>query len=498
MTPPDPRSSQPSWLTWAFLAGLAGYVLLLGMHFAPVAAGADSAGYMASARLLSEGHLTMPTRTLPEITPRHPFQIMPLGFEPRRFPERLDPTYPFGLPLHLAGAYLILGDQAGTGAVIIGAAVMVVLLTYRLAREFAVTPLLAAAGGAAVGLCPVLYFTSVLPLSDTVATAWCLGAYLLALRADRGWRWALAAGFACGMAVLVRPSCFFAFLPLPLLLRTGRSWIGVALGGVPAALWMLFYQWYLYGSATASGYGPIFNTFSCAWVKPSLVNYATWLPRLLPAALLAFALAPWLPWRTRWRELAALFLCALVLLGFYAFYDITQQAWWYLRFVMPGLPGLVVLGVVGLQQVTARAGHRAAALRLAAAMLVLASPLCVLWRWEREIHVFLLKPYQQLYVDVPAWLKAHAAPGSVVASLTLSSSVYYYTDFPVLRWDHVTAEDFASYAPAFARARRPVLAALLRDEVEPALQEHLPGPGRWEKVTQIDICSIYRWIPPPP
>ena len=51
--PPVPR-----WLIWAALPCLLWYAFFLGRHFAPVAAGADSSGYMHSGRLLAAGRLT--------------------------------------------------------------------------------------------------------------------------------------------------------------------------------------------------------------------------------------------------------------------------------------------------------------------------------------------------------------------------------------------------------------------------------------------------------
>lgn len=488
----------PRWFVWACLSALFGYAIFLGVNFAPVAAGSDSSGYMHSARLLSQGRLTLPTRTISGLQVRDTLHITPNGFLSHESPARLEPTYPVGLPLHLAAAYLLFGPEWGTRIVGVGSALAAVLLFFLLAREAGVSPALSAAGAAALGLCPVFLFTSFVPMSDTLAAAWCIAAYLAALRARRGGRWPVLCGVACAVAVLVRPSCVIALLPLPLILWGWRNLAGAALGGLPGALWLVFYQHHLYGDALQSGYGPIFSSFSWECFRPSLANFGTWLPRLLPVSLLAFLLAPWLPWRDRGRELAALFLWFLGLFFFYAFYDISQQAWWYLRFLLPGLPALVLLAVWGLERIMQRlAGARSRAAVVLAAGVVALTPAVVFARWEREIHVTLLKPYQQLYLEVPAWTRANCPPGSVIACLALSGSLYYYTDFAVLRWDVIEPADFTRYAAAFRTSGRPLYAALLRDEVPAALSERMPGPGRWKKITEIDICTLWRYVPAP-
>lgn len=494
----DPLLKPPRWALWLFAGVVFAYVAYLATNFAPVAAGADASGYMHSARLFVESRLTTPVRPVPELTPRHPLHITPLGFAVHEVPDRFDPIYPCGFPLQLAVAFLLFGDQIGTGVVVAGAAVAALALCYLLAREFGVAWPLAGAGALALCFSPAFVFTSVIPFSDTVATAWTLAAYYCALRSRRARAWALACGAACAMAVLVRPSCIVALVAVPLLLPDWRAWLLVALGGAPGGAWLLWYQHHLYGDAFSSGYFQLSTAFGRESFLPTQKNYGVWLPRLFPAALLAVLLIRWLPWRERTRDLLALFLWFTALYLFYSFYDVSQQAWWYLRFILPGLPALIVLAMLAVQRLAERlAIRRRKPAVFATALVIAASPLAVFAYWEHELHVRLLKPYQQLYLDVPAWLNRHCPPGSMVAGLTLTGSVYYYTQFPVLRYDLFAKEDFFVYAEALRRSGRPLYAALLRDEVEPALRERMPGPGRWEKLAQIDICEIYRYVPPP-
>lgn len=494
----DPLSKPPRWALWLFAAVLLAYAIFLSTSFAPVAAGSDFSGYMHSARLFTEGRLTTPVRPVPEITPGHPLHVTPLGFAVDHVPGRFDPTYPCGFPLHLAAAFLVFGEKIGTGFVVVGAALAAMLLCYLLARELGVSWPFAAAGALALCLSPAFVFTSVVPFSDTVATAWTLTAYYGALRSRRGLCWAVLCGIACSIAVLVRPSSIVALIAVPLLLREWRAWALVALGGIPGAAWLLFYQHTLYGSAFSSGYDQLITAFGRESFWPTQKNYGVWFPRLFPAALLALLLARWLPWRERAREVLALLVWFFALYLFYSFYDISQQAWWYLRFILPGIPALIVLGVWAAQRTAEHfAGTQVRRVMFATALVIAASPLIVFSYWEKHLHVRLLKSYQQLYVDVPVWLKQHCPPGSMIAGLTVTGAVYYYTDYPILRWDLIEKEDFFVYAEALRQSGRPLYATLLRDEVAPALRERMPGPGRWEKLAQIDICEIYRYVPPP-
>ena len=77
----------------------------------------------------------------------------------------------------------------------------------------------------------------------------------------------------------------------------------------------------------------------------------------MPVSLLAFLAVPWLPWRDRARELAALYLWFLGLFFFYLYYEISQQAWWYLRFILPGIPASVLLAIWGLERAIPRFAH---------------------------------------------------------------------------------------------------------------------------------------------
>ncbi|MFM9091810.1 MAG: glycosyltransferase family 39 protein [Verrucomicrobiota bacterium] len=246
----------------------------------------------------------------------------PVGFFPRGGPPGdLVPTYPSGLPLQFAAASRLLGWTAGPLLVLVAAALGAVALTYLLGRELGLTPALAATGAALLAVNPVFVFTSLQPLSDTVATTWVLAAAWAAVRARVHRGWALAAGAAFALAVLVRPTNLLLGPAVALLI--GRDWrrlLLLAAGGLPGAAWLAGYQHALYGHALASGYGDIFAAFGWQYGAPTARHFGAWLARLLPPVLLGlvvqagFFLLRWRP-EDRWWRVGATFAGLLLFLS---------------------------------------------------------------------------------------------------------------------------------------------------------------------------------------
>jgi hypothetical protein len=217
------------------------------------------------------------------------------------------------------------------------AATSAVWLCYLVARELGLSAGLAAAGAIILGVFPVFLFTSVQTLSDTPATAWSLATLFAALR-SRGHRaWAVAAGASLAMAVLVRPTNLL--LGPALLVLLGLDWRRLALfvlGGLPGAAWLAFYNHALYGHPLRSGYGgDIFAAFALSHGAPTALHFAKWLALLLPAVVLILPFAALTRGGTRRREWLALTLAFAAITGCYAFYEVSHEVWWCLRFILP-------------------------------------------------------------------------------------------------------------------------------------------------------------------
>lgn len=494
MSNPNPATTPaPRWFAWFAVVVLLGYGGFLAFYFTAVAGGSDSSGYLNAARLLSEGQLTAPQRDFAGLTPSSSTQFQPLGFiaEPAR--TRLVPTYPLGLPAHFAVASLLFGWTAGPLLVGVAATLAAMLLIYAIARELRLAWPLAATAAVIFGVFPVTLFIAIQPLSDILSTTWVLAAIYAALRARASLGWAAATGATLAVAVWIRPTNVLVIPALAVLLATGwRPLAAAAAGGLPGALLLLATNAHLFGSPWQMGYGSIFEAFAGSYFRPTLLHFAKWLGALMPGIILALAaISCGLP-RIPRRERLALALWFFVPVIFYAFYEVSGQVWWCLRFILPAVPALLLAAVVTLDHFLAP--HRRSLAITAAAVAIWAITLSVLW--TREFHTLLTKTYEHAYAEVGTWSRTHLPANAVVLTNADSGSLYYYTPFPILRWDQVSVAEFSAQAAHFARAGRPLYLVILVSEESLALNERVPA--RWEKVAIVAQRSIWRYAAPAP
>ncbi|MSU50731.1 MAG: hypothetical protein EXS37_16860 [Opitutus sp.] len=498
--PPAPAAAEPLWCRWLLVIALAGYAIFLARHTAVVAGGSDSSGYLNSARLFAEGRLLTDLRAPAEFGPRgslDPMHFLPQGFFPFTDPARLTPTYPTGLPLHFALAGKFFGWTVGPWLVVLLAAIAAVGLCFAAGRELGLTVELAATGAVTLAAFPVFIFTSVQPLSDTLATAWTLAALLAGLRARRARRWALGCGVALGMAVLVRPTNLLLAPALLVFLGLDGKKLGLfVLGGVPAAAWMAGYNHRLYGSAFSSGYGDVFAAFALPYGGPTAVHFAKWLALLLPAALLVLPLAAWIRRDTRTRELLALTLTFATIAGLYLFYEISHEVWWCLRFILPAIPPLILAGLLGVEALARGPGARwPQKFRSGAALVLALWAFGNSWYWTPRLSVFMMKKYEQAYADGSLAAREKFPHDALVLSFAFSGALYFYSDFPVLRFDQMDAPVFARYAALAQKAGRPLCAVLFDWEEKDAFRH---CPGEWRRLTTVANIGLWQLAAPKP
>ena len=494
--PPSPRRAR--WFAVALFALLAGYGVWLGTRVVVVAGGADSSGYLNSARLLAAGDGFSPLQVPAEFggpgaVP--PIHFTPVGFFPRGgHPGDLVPTYPSGLPLQFAAASRLFGWTAGPLLVLVAAALGAVALTYLLGRELGLTPALAATGAALLAVNPVFVFTSLQPLSDTVATTWVLAAAWAAVRARVHRGWALAAGAAFALAVLVRPTNLLLGPAVALLI--GRDWrrlLRLVVGGLPGAAWLAGYQHALYGHAFASGYGDIFAAFGWQYGAPTARHFGAWLARLLPPVLLGLPLVALAHPATRGRSVSALVLGAATLIGCYLFYEVSHEVWWCLRFILPALPLLVLAGLLGVEALARGPGRRwPGGFRPVAALVLLLWGLGAAGYWHRRLEPLQVRPQELAYATGAAAARELLPAGALVVCQAFSGNLLFHTGHPVLRWDQVSPEDFARYARLAAAAGRPVRALLFESERPEAFRR---CPGSWREVARRGPVGLWELGP---
>lgn len=473
------------------------YGVLIGLHLTPVPAGSDSGGYFNGARLLATGELTAPARDIPEAGGLPPRALAPLGFNVSVDGTRLIPNYPVGLSLQYAPAGRLFGWWWGPWLVSVALSLAAVVACFACLTALGVRAPLAFAGAVAFAASPLVLAMSFTPMSDVAAAAWWTFAFWAALRAEHGRSWALAAGAAFGMAVLTRPTTLVLAPALALACARPGVLARVVVGGAPFALFLAWYNHRQFGGALETGYGGIFTAFSSQHLQASLRNYALTFPAVFPLALAAAPAAFALPWRHRRRAWAAVLLGAVTLPVFYAFYDMTGEVWWYLRFVLPVFPLLAALALAGLQRLLARRGVAGGRVRVdCAAAAVLVVSLAAAGFWIREKRILRAAVDLRPYAESAAWANGNLPSGAVVLCMQASSSLFFSTPFAVLRWDALADEDAARVVRALERSGRPFFALLQDHETSIALDQRFRG--EWRPIRRFRHLGLWEFVPSRP
>ena len=245
--------------------------------------GADSSGYLNAAKLLARGKLTDSVEPLTRFNLSQDYArvFIPLGFSPGIEPGTMVPSYPLGLPLHMAAAGLVGGWARAPYWVSPLAAALCLLLVYGIGRELGMSRPFAVAPSVCLAVFSTFVSYGLQPMSDVPATAWTLGAVLAALRTRRNRGEAYLCGAALGMAILVRPTNILAAIPVLLALPLERKiFLRVALGGLPFAAFLLTANQIANGNAFASGYGNMASGFSLGFFPARIRHYGYWLAAL--------------------------------------------------------------------------------------------------------------------------------------------------------------------------------------------------------------------------
>jgi hypothetical protein len=486
-----------------FLGGLgialAAYAILLGFYMGAYAGGSDSSGYLNNARLLRSGHVRVPRRFIEGLPPENlksSFAYVPLGFSPVGQRDMV-PTYPIGLSLLIAGLSSVTGTSAAPHVTMWLHALLGVILMFAFAREVGFPVGTAAFGALLLALSPLYLYLSLQAMSDMPALVWTMAAVYFAWRSRKHDRWALAAGVAVAIAVLVRPTDILILAPVAVCLGlSARRWLWLGLGGAPGALFLALFNLALYGKMLTTGYGDVGSAFSREYASLSLAHYVRWLPVLLTPGLGLALVAPWVMGRTRPRLLAVMALWILLFTGFYTFYYHTHEKWWYLRFVLPAFPPAILAMLFAGQALASRWPAR-----IAAGVGVLLAVAVVAWdgAWTRHFDALAIGRGESVYPQLVAWSRSHLPANAVIASMQASGALLYYSKFTFIRWDYLPAADFSLVAGACMAAGRPLYALLRPYDLDQHALDHMPG--HWTQVGFVDSpygnSTIWKWEPAP-
>jgi hypothetical protein len=477
----------------AVCAALAATAVRYGSY---VAGGSDSYCYAHQAERWASGALLEPDPLALEAPwPDAPLTFAPAGHVPSRAVRgAIVPICPSGLSLLMAPA-LAVGGRTAMFAVVPLCGVLLVVATWLLGRGVGEGAALAAAAVTAAS--PIVLYQVIQPMSDVPAAAFWTATLALALRSAGPS--SLAAGVCGGVAILIRPN----LVPLGfvvgayLLLRRDTPWderlrdgARYAIGCAAGCLAVAAIQQYFYGSPLASGYGTAADLFSLDRVGPNASRYASWLAQAHGPLLALAALAPLVVA----RSLAAVGLAFVAVnVALYLPY-LTFDDWSYVRFLLPSVPVLAVLGMGTVSRVAARAGDRAVPVALALTVLALAA---LGLREASARQVFRLADLESVFARTGRVAGTRLPQNALVVTSRFSGSVRFYGSRPTLVWD-VLDSAWLDRAVAFAREKGLEPYLLLDSAEEPAFRERFAASalGRLDWPPLLEIAPQVRVYEP--
>ena len=447
-----------------------------------VVAASDPSAYISQARLITKGDLVVPVPLASQVSwPMPEMSFAPLGYRPGPQPAEIVPTYPPGLPLFMAIALLVAGEN---GPFFVGPlfAALSVLGAYWLATRLHSR----SAGVIAAALMtftPLLLSQVVQSMSDIPATAvWTLA--LLAALAARP----IVAGVVSALAIPIRPSLLplAAVVALVLVMWSTRGFtsrraavitlLKFAAATAPGLVALGWIQWSLYGDPFASGHGAFSEMFSIRNVFPNIREYTI---RVLtgeaPALILiAASVVAFLVRRSGLAEpsvvpsvrIAAL--VAIPVLACYLAYGVFTD-WAYLRFLLPIWPA--ALAAAGAIIVNARL-QVSPAIRTQVLLVALTAVCARNVLTAAHEGSFTLWADAARYGTAGRYLDAVLPTNAVIVASEHSGSASYYTGRPILRWDSDISLDEA-IGELTRLGRRPVI--VLESWEEPLLRRQFPA-----------------------
>ena len=400
-------------------------------HAAPVAAGADMFGYVSQANDWRAGTLVQPVAPpAPLSFPHHAY--VPLGYVWQYPPPSSVALYPPGTSLHMA-----LASVVAPGAVYLVAplaALMAVLGTYRLGATY-FDARTGAWAAALLAFCPQLLMQAIVPMGDTLATAYwvwalvCAGSSHLALQG--------VAGVLVSVAVLVRPN--LAPLAASVLLCSAgaaglRGALTMAAATTPLLSWLGWHNTVLYGGPLATGYGPASGLFALRYIPENIRRYGGWmLQTLSPIPFLGAGALAYSVVRRRERAHPGLWVF-MALTGLIYMCYLPWPNWTFSRFLLPAFPVLFVLAVTGMQRLAP-----STSLPVVATILI-----CIGWEMHfvQNSEIRYVRDAMSRFEIVGRHLQGQDTDRAVITRIH-SGSLRYYASATTVRWDQLTAATLA-------------------------------------------------------
>ena len=412
---------------------LVGHAVRFGTY---TAGSADSYGYVNQAYDWARGKLPSPEPLALSLPfPSSDLIQTPLGYRPGPKPHTMVPTYAPGLPMIMAVA--LAAGPCGPFLVVPLAAGLFVVVTYALGTKL---------GGRGVGLVaaflvtssPIVLYQSEWPMSDVPAGALWTAALLAALGTTR--MRAAAAGLLTALGLFIRPNLLpLVVVPLGCMILMTRGFgerarraVLFALPIVISATTIAWLNAMWYGSPLRSGYGTNEELYSILSVWPNLQRYPVWLWQSQSPFVL-FAIVPFVPWLSppaiRRAVWPAALMAGATLLCYLAYFPF--EAWWYLRFLLPGFGAFAVLTAAGLIVVARRVPAPWGHIALLLCLMVIAEHT---FMYGSRAGVFGTLSGERRYVAAAAYART-LPPDTVIFTMQHSGSVRFYGGRYSLRYD---------------------------------------------------------------
>ena len=458
----------------ALAGALALVVLAVGIRSGSHAvAASDQSGYVSEAALWARGTPRIDVGFASSLPwPDAKDTMVPLGYRIGAGGAMV-PTYAPGLPLLMAAARA--AGVCGPFLVMPVSAAMLVFFTFLLGRRIFDTGT-ALAGAALVACCPVMVFMSLTPMSDLPSAAFWIAAMAMAIRGTSAAT--VCAAIFSGIAIVIRPN-LVPLVVFPWLLtvvrcrslaeaarRTGLF----AAGSIWAPILVAWINTLLYGSPLASGYGEVGPAFSMEnGIANSKLYPAWWLESQGVTGVLCLISV----WRRRdaavLREFLVTIAFAVSAILLYLFY-LPFDAWWYLRFMLPAVPVLLLL----CADTVAWVAHRTHT-TFAVAMAVF-----VLFAGTHAFNFIQVRDIlgtgygEERYPEVALYIDSALPADAAIVSMQHSGSIRYYTGRVIVRWDTLNPE-WLDRAVAFLRDRGVATYAVLEYWEEARFRERFRG-----------------------
>jgi hypothetical protein len=316
-----------------------------------------------------------------------------------------------------------------------------------------------------------------------------MAAILFARRACTRAAWALAAGAALGIAVLVRPTNALLLVPMAfaLPLRRGPLWLFAA-GAAPFALMLAVYNQRCYGNFGRSGYDVTGLSEAFAWshFPPRFAYYGGHVLETLAYVVPIAWLALLLDRKTPARDRALLISWFTAFFGFFCFYG-PYESFIFVRFLLPGIPALIL----GAALVIQRWGSAPGALRFAPAAILLVV-IAVEVRATRRLGVLGVIGDQSTYPESCRWAQRVLPPKSALLAMQTSGALEYYTDTTYVMWNWIDSSSFRALRSRVEQRGWRWFALLLPDEKEEFFKRL---PGSWKNLGELRGVTLWKLEP---